>query len=77
MDRGLVRPVATSAIRYPEAMLGFTEFVGVKVVEHEDAEEETAATRVTKDPVAAARAAKESDDNMILYYAGQDVMRDG
>lgn len=65
MDRGLVRPVAISAIRYPEAMLGFTEFVGVNVVEHEDAEEETAATRVTRHPVAAARAAKGRGHNMI------------
>lgn len=67
MDRGLVKPVATSAIRYPEAMLGFTEFVGVNVVEHEDVEEETAATRVTRDPVAIERAAKESGDNIVPF----------
>ena len=60
-----MRPVAASAMRYPEAILGLTEFVGVNVVAHEDAEEEAAATRVTRDPVAAARAAKESGDNII------------
>lgn len=45
-------------------MLGFAEFSGVNVVEHGDAEEEAAATRVKRDPAAAARATKESGDNM-------------
>ena len=33
IDRGLVRPVATKAIRYPEATVGRTEFLGASVVE--------------------------------------------
>lgn len=33
IERGLVRPVATKAIRYPEATVGRTEFLGAGVVE--------------------------------------------
>lgn len=32
IDRGLVRPVATKAIRYPDATVGRTEFLGDRVV---------------------------------------------
>lgn len=33
IDRGLCIPVATTATRYPDAIEGLIEFVGVKVVE--------------------------------------------
>lgn len=33
IDRGLVNPVATSAIWYPEATLGLTDLEGVSVAE--------------------------------------------
>ena len=36
MPRGLESPVATSCIRYPEATDGWTEFVGVSVLEQLD-----------------------------------------
>lgn len=37
IDRGEVRPVATKAIRYPEATVGLTAFVGVNLVEQLEA----------------------------------------
>ena len=36
MERGVVRPVATSAAWYPEAIDGLIEFVGVKFSEQLD-----------------------------------------
>ena len=36
-ERGFVRPVTTKAIWYPDATVGLIEFVGVRVVEQEDA----------------------------------------
>ena len=56
IDRGSVRPVATNAIRYPEATEGLTELVGVNVVEQLETCAEAKAMREVK---AAPSAAKE------------------
>ena len=57
IERGSVKPVATRAAWYPEAMEGFIEFVGVRVIEQ--LEDDWPKTGTMKKP---SKAAKEIDD---------------
>ena len=63
-DLGVVSPVAISAIWYPEATVGWMELVGVREVEHADAEDVAPCTIETKQPNRAANAKMDSEDIM-------------
>ncbi len=57
IERGSVRPVATRAARYPEAMEGCIEFVGLRVLEQLEDDWPNAGTKKK-----ASKAAKENRD---------------